>query len=513
MQGYLGIDAGTQGLSVTFTDEQMQVIATGDGHYDMVPGLADGEYEQRPADWERALSAAMQDLREQLDTKAPGWAVQAIGISGQMHGEVMVDENDQPLGPARLWCDARNEEEGQELTALLGIKMPKRLTATRWLWTLRQRADQAARVAFLTTPGGWLAYRLTGQRCLGIGDASGMFPVDQKSGTYDQDRLEKYERHVADLGGPPLSQLLPRVCKAGEDAGVLNANGATLTGLPEGIPVAPAEGDQPAAMAGSLIGESGVVSISLGTSVCANAVGDHAFEGVHPGIDHFCAADGKPINMVCLRNGTTYMNLVVDMFAGVLDGKSKSGFKTVIPQVLAAAPDCGGILALPFIDDEPGVQVSQGGTALLVGLTPANATPGNVVKAALLATLFNLRLGMDELSRQNFPRLELVLSGGLVRDPELGQIVADVLNAPAVILDSATEGSGWGATLLGCYRHQRMSGESTTWGAFVKQQSSGAAAQRFEPNANQTAEYDHVFESYRRLLHTQGALGHAVRGS
>lgn len=510
MQGYLGIDAGTQGLSVTFTDETMQVIATGDGHYEMVPGLADGEYEQRPENWEAALTEAMQDLRKQLDNKVPEWSVQAIGISGQMHGEVTVDAAGKPLGAARLWCDARNEDEGQELTQLLGIKMPKRLTATRWLWTLRNRADRAAQTHFLTTPGGWLAYCLTGEKCLGIGDASGMFPVDPATGTYDCSRLETYERHVAEWGGRPLSELLPRVCAAGQAAGALNAHGAELTGLPEGIPVAPAEGDQPAALAGSLIGDTGMVSISLGTSVCANAVGDHEFEGVHPGIDHFCAADGKPINMVWLRNGTTYMNLVVNLFAGVLDGKAKSGFKAVIPQVLAAAPDCGGIIALPFVDDEPGVQINRGGTALLVGLTPTNATPGNVVKAALLATLFNLRLGMDELSRQRFARTELVLSGGLVRDPELGQIVADVLGAPAVILDSATEGSGWGAALLAGYRDACRKDASLSWSDFLKQYAAGTAPQRFEPDPSTATQYDRVFMRYQQVLKAQNHLEAAL---
>jgi len=124
-RGYLGIDGGTQGLSVVFANENMQVLGTGDGVYEMVPGLAEGCYEQQPSDWEQALLVAMQDLRNKVDDIE----VLSIGISGQMHGEVLVDENDKPLKAARLWCDARNDEEGQQLTELLGVKMPKRITA------------------------------------------------------------------------------------------------------------------------------------------------------------------------------------------------------------------------------------------------------------------------------------------------------------------------------------------------------------------------------------------------
>ena len=142
---------------------------------------------------------------------------------------------------------------------------------------------------------------------------------------------------------------------------MLDAHGASVLGLPTGIPVAPAEGDQPAALAGSLIGAPGMVSMSFGTSVVANSVGDRAFQGIARGIDHFCAPDGRPINMVWLRNGTTAMNTVVEMFGKVNGSGRGDGFAAVMPQVLAAPDDCGGLLALPFMDDEPGLGVSRGG--------------------------------------------------------------------------------------------------------------------------------------------------------
>ena len=511
--GYLGIDAGTQGLSVIFTDDELRILATGEGTYDMLPGLGPECSEQRPADWEAAVTAAMADLRAKLSALGIAMDVRGIGISGQMHGEVLADDRGEPLGPARLWCDGRNEAEGHELTAALGVKCPKRLTASRWLWTIRNQPEKAARVAHITTPSGWIAWRLTGEWTLGIGDAAGMFPIDQKTLDYDARLLTAYDALATSAAGSvrlrPLRELLPHVRRAGQDGGRLAVHGAAVLGLPEGIPVAPAEGDQPAALTGSLIGAAGMVSMSFGTSVVANSIGDRAFQGISRGIDHFCAPDGKPINMVWLRNGTTAMNTIVEMFGRVNGGDRGDGFAAVMPQLLAAPDDCGGLLALPFMDDEPGLGVSAGGTACVLGMNATSATPGNVAKAMLLATIFNLRIGSEELDRQGFPRTEIILSGGLTKTPELGQILADAFHTPVTILAGAAEGTAWGAALLAEYRVRSLAGTAGDWAAFLESHASGTP-RRFTPRPAARAAYDRVYERYRRLVAEHAALERVV---
>ncbi len=507
--GFLGIDAGTQGLSVVFTDSKLNVLAIGEGSYDMLPGLADGCYEQSPADWEQALAEAMRELHQKLATENIEPLVQSIGISGQMHGEVLADSAGQSLGPVRLWCDSRNQAEGEELTTRFGVKMPKRITTARWLWTIRHQPDKAAAAAHVTTPAGWLGYQLTGQWTLGIGDAAGMFPIDQQTLDYDQRLLDSFDQMVSDHSVAALSPLLPQVRKAGEDGGKLNSQGAKLLGLPEGIPVAAAEGDQPAALAGSLIADAGMVSCSFGTSVCANSVGDRAFTGVSQAVDHFCAADGKPINMVWLRNGTTFMNTVVNMFGGVLQSGRHSGFDAVMPLALQAPLDCGGLLALPFMDDEPGLGISRGGTAMLVGLNDQNATPGNAARAALLSTMFNLRRGSQVLDEQGFPRTEIVLSGGLTRTPEFGQILADVFRTPVSLLESASEGTAWGAALLAAYRHAVLQTDTADWSEFLSR-FRGSAQQRYEPDPSAADVCDQVFARYTNLLDANKTLSDGV---
>jgi len=497
--GYLGIDLGTQGLSVIFTDTDLKILATGEGSYEMVPGLGAECFEQQPADWEVALAAAMAALRKKLVAEGITLQVRAIGISGQMHGEVMTDAAGEPLGSARLWCDGRNEPEGHELTEKLGVKCPKRMTAVRWLWTIRHQPEKATRAAHLTTPAGWIAQRLTGQWLLGIGDAAGMFPIDQATLTYDARLTDAFDRIAKEAAAhtlpsltlPGIRELLPQVRRTGEDGGVLDARGASLLGLPEGIPVAAAEGDQPAALAGSLIAAPGQVSMSFGTSVVANSVGDRPFAGIARAIDHFCAPDGRPINMVWLRNGTTAMNMVVNMFGG--------DFAAIMPQALAAADDCGGLLALPFMDDEPGLGVSQGGTALVIGLDDASASAGNAVKAMLLATIFNLRLGSEELDRQGYPRTEIILSGGLVKTPQLGQLVADVFDTPVTILDGAEEGTAWGAALMAKFRDETLAGSRLDWATFLAGQRA-KSHQRFAPRPGSVAVLARVYQRYRRLV-------------
>jgi sugar (pentulose or hexulose) kinase len=290
---------------------------------------------------------------------------------------------------------------------------------------------------------------------------------------------------------------------------VLDAHGAALLQLPAAIPVAPAEGDQPAALAGSLIGRAGMVSMSFGTSVCANSVGDRPFHGVSQAIDHFCAPDGKPINMVYLRNGTTFMNAVIEMFGAVTAGGRGQAFELVMPQLLAVPADCGGLLALPFMDDEPGLGVDRGGTALVVGLNAANATPGHVAKAALLSTIFNLRLGSEVLAEQGFPRTQIILSGGLTKTPELGQLVADAFATPVSILAGAAEGTAWGAALLAKFRHLHRAGQATAWDDFLAAHAAGAPRQ-FAPVAKTVQAYDRLYARYRRLVALQGQVSQAV---
>lgn len=219
--------------------------------------------------------------------------------------------------------------------------------------------------------------------------------------------------------------------------------------------------------------------------------------------------------MVWLRNGTTFFNTTTAAFGH--DGENISDtFARLMPAVLAAPADCGGLLALPFMDDEPGLNVQTGpSTATILGWTPDNAKPGNVIKAALLATVMNLKAGVQVLvQEQGVVELqEIVLSGGLVKTPALGQVVADVFDVPVRLLAAADEGSSWGAAVMAAYRHvvvengQSLSSSVPSWCDFLQ----NVASQRpvptlFTPQPDQVQVYQSVYAKYQKLRALEGAL-------
>lgn len=509
-EGFLGIDNGTQGLSVVFCGAtDLKVLAKGEASYDFIGGLETGCYEQRCADWDAALEVAIANARTALaPTK---WSILGIGISGQMHGEVLVSSDGTPLQPVRLWCDARNEAEGLELTKLFDTKIPKRATISRFLWTYRNRPEIARNTAHLTTPAGWCAYRLTGEFHLGIGDAAGMFPIDTNTNAYDTEKLQAFDALVNDDRVPSIADILPTVRVAGEDAGVVAPSAAEWLDIPAGIPVAAAEGDQVAALAGSLIGRTGTVSCSFGTSVCANAIGDRTFVGVSKAVDHFCAADGKPINMVWLRNGTTYLNAIMETYGALLPNGRDDAFNSIMPKLVNAPADCGGLLALPFMDDEPGLGVSVGGSAMIIGWSADNAKAENVAKAALVSTIFNLKLGCNVLDKQGYPRTEIVLTGGLTKTPQCAKLVADIFNTPCHLLDSADEGCSWGAAVMGKYRYERQNNlHMLNWADFLVNLQTKGKRESFHPIQENVVIYQAMFERYQRLIKLEPELRAAL---
>ncbi|MCX5681038.1 MAG: FGGY family carbohydrate kinase, partial [Candidatus Omnitrophica bacterium] len=228
------------------------------------------------------------------------------------------------------------------------------MTIARFRATVRERPEIAKVCSGITTPAGWVTYNLCGQHVLGIGEASGMFPIDVATGDYRADLMEKFNALVADAGVKDIRALLPKPIKAGTFAGELNATWAAILGLEEGTPIGAPEGDQPAVLAGTYISAPGQGGGSWGTSICVNWVSDRPFEGIHRAIDHFCDPTGKPINMAWLKNGTTYANAVITLLQMARgDAKDDDTYAFVIPKAIEAPADCGGLRALPLMQTEP----------------------------------------------------------------------------------------------------------------------------------------------------------------
>mmetsp|Transcript_14158 Transcript_14158/g.39610 ORF Transcript_14158/g.39610 Transcript_14158/m.39610 type:complete len:605 (+) Transcript_14158:233-2047(+) len=591
---YLGIDVGTQGLTALLVeccavqDEtntpsdndgnnvdrersliSPRVVAMGEESYGFVPDLPEGCYEQNPSDWETALVRALEQVTEHTTKHSLVVSVRAICVTGQMHGCVMIGKDGKSIGTARLWCDARNQEEADTLTELFGERVPKRLTAARYLWSLKHQPEASQNCVAITTPAGYIAHRLTSKEesstpklVLGVGEASGMFPVRGNAATgeceYRDDWIRVFDDHVqsaivssssssSETTTRSLADLLPGIRTAGDvrdhtEQGAVLLNPSVLDGwlsevkslfaCSDKILVAPAEGDQPTALAASLIGEPGMISCSFGTSVVANMVGSRntgsdssSSSTAHlQAVDRFNAVNGQPISMVWLRNGTTFLNRMVESYGG--------DFASLMTQVVEAPTDCGGLLALPFLDDEPGSKVSRGGTAMIVGFDGQreNHQAGNVIKAAILSVMFNLLIGTQQVEAmeetkndgESNTKKEIVLTGGLTKTPETGQILADVFDRPVRLLEASDEGGAWGAALLAKYyddceaQNQRRESERVPprfddWLGFL-QTIQAKEQQSFVPRVEQVAVYSKMLAKYKKLLQLQPSLDQVMNG-
>lgn len=345
-----------------------------------------------------------------------------------------------------------------------------------------------------------------------------MFPIHALN--YDQDMIVKFNKLTQqEQKIKPVHQLLPQVVLVGQDAGTVTDEAAKrFPGLKPGIPVSAPEGDQPAALAGSLIGRPGLISCSFGTSVCANVVGFSNEDksttvrtNSQSSVDIFCAPNGQTIYMVWLRNGTTFFNTIVSNYS---DGTQKASFERIMPLVLKAPPDCEGLVALPFMDDEPGLKISEGGTALIMGWNAYNSKcPGNACKAALTATMYNLKLGLEDLllQRPEQPLTEIVLSGGLVLTPETGQILSNIMDLPVRLLTAAEEGCSWGAAVLAKYRYLCCTGGCTEdWPTYLESITLPSDSTLFLPKRSEVMLYGEHYKKYKRLLALQSQLQHAL---
>lgn len=512
----LAFDLGTDALSGLVIDrETAKILDSASAGYGFVENLPAGHMEQRPEDWRAAVKAVMAKLHAKFNLK--NGQVKAIGLAGQMHGEVNFDVDDnKPPETVRLWCDGRNAEEGFELSQLFNFKVPQRITISRWLWTIRQRIEQAQLTDWLTTPVGWLFHELTGQRSLGIGEASGMFPIDPQTGSYSQQMMRSFDALTQNALVKSIGALLPQVCKAGKFAGSLNEIGAELLGLPRGTPVAEPEGDQPAALTGSLVYEEGDGAFSVGTSFVVNAIRKlgQVFTGIHPAIDHFCDPIGQPFDMIWVKNGGSFLKMWLQFLqAARRDAELADTYKALLPVTADVASDCQGLSGFPFIIGEPGLGFDQGGVAAVFGMTPDNLKPANLLHLAFVLPMFGIKSGLNVLADQHMSPKRLIVTGGIAYRPEYaGPVISAITNLPVFIPSEATEGTAYGAGLLAILALRRRQNPDLTYQQFLAELAKDRQGATYQPDPGQVAAYNRTYLRWREMFPLQEALHNTLGG-
>ena len=382
--------------------------------------------------------------------------VGAIGVSAMMHGYLPFDKDGRQLAEFRTWRNTITGEAAEELTALFGFNIPQRWSIAHLYQAILNGEEHVKDIAFLTTLAGYIHWQLTGEKVMGIGEASGMFPIDSEKLDYDEGMVQKFKA----LTGLDLRGILPKVLVAGESGGILTESGAKFLDpsgtLQAGIPVAPCEGDAGTGMAATNSVRVRTGNVSAGTSDFAMIVTEKPL-GVHREIDMVTTPDGLPVAMVHCNNCTSDINAWVNLFsefAEAIGAPQEKGklFTLLFNKVMEGEADCGGLMSFNYFSGE-GVTDLDEGRPVFARMPNARFTLANFMRTHLLSALATLKIGLDILTQtEQVPIDKLYGHGGFFKTPGVGQrMLSAAVGAPVSVMETAGEGGPYGMALLGAY--------------------------------------------------------------
>lgn len=465
-------------LGIEFGSTRIKAVLIGSDHAVLASGVHDWENRLEDGYWTYYMDdvwVGVQDAYAKLSTEFERQygtrltSVGAIGISAMMHGYLPFDEGGTQLVPFRTWRNTTTGPAAAKLTDMLGFNIPQRWSVAHLYQAMLNREPHVKNIAFLTTLAGYVHWRLTGEKVLGVGEASGMFPIDSAACTFDETMLAKFDRLAQEMPWN-LEDILPRVLRAGEPAGVLTPEGARLldpTGtLCPGIPLCPPEGDAGTGMAATNSVAPRTGNVSAGTSVFAMLVLERTISKVYPEIDMVTTPAGIPVAMVhcntCTSDLDAWIKLLGEMAgaAGVALAKPAL-YDLFYEKALEGETDCGGLVSYNYYSGEPVTGLVEG-RPLLVRRPNARLTLANLARVQLYAAVATLKLGMDILSEGEGVRLDTLLGhGGLFKTRVVGQrLLAGALGIPVAVMETAGEGGPWGMALLAAYMLEKQDDES-----------------------------------------------------
>ena len=461
----LGIELGSTRIKAVLIDERHIPVASGDFEWEnqLVDGIWTYSMEMVRIGLQTCFARLKADVKEKFGRELT--EVGAIGVSAMMHGYLPFDRDGKQLAEFRTWRNTITGEAAEKLTALFGFNIPQRWSIAHLYQAILNGEEHVKDIAFLTTLAGYIHWQLTGRKVMGVGEASGMFPIDSATCDYDETMLRKFRA----LTGIELREILPEVLVAGERGGVLSEAGARLLDpsgtLQPGIPVAPCEGDAGTGMAATNSVRVRTGNASAGTSDFAMIVTEKPL-GVHREIDMVTTPDGAPVAMVHCNNCTSDINAWVNLFAsfaeaiGAPQDKGKL-FTLLFRKALAGDADCGGLLSFNYFSGE-GVTDLDEGRPLFARTPNAAFTLENFMRTHLLSALATLKIGLDILTRSEQVGIDKLYGhGGFFKTPEVGQrMLSAAVGAPVSVMETAGEGGPYGMALLGAYMLWKDEGET-----------------------------------------------------
>ncbi|MHC6202801.1 xylulokinase [Breznakiellaceae bacterium SP9] len=505
----LGIELGSTRIKAVLIGKDYTTLASGGFAWEN--RLEGGFWTYHLDEVWSGLQAAVKELLDDYRSRhgTPLSTVDSIGISAMMHGYLAFDKDGKLLVPFRTWRNTTTEQAAKQLTQALHFNIPLRWSIAHLYQAILNKEAHVKDITFIATLAAYVHWKLTGRKVLGIGDASGMFPIDSSSNNYNAGMLRQFDSCISDLHfGWKLADILPEVLTAGESAGSLSSEGAGLldpTGtLKAGIPFCPPEGDAGTGMVATNSVAPRTGNVSAGTSIFAMAVLEKELSRVYPELDMVTTPSGKPVAMVHCNNCTTDLDAWVMLFAevtetfGVKADKSKL-YDVLYTKALDGGSDCGGILSYNYYAGEP-ITGLDAGRPLLTRLPDSRFTLANFMRSLLFSVVATLKIGMDILTEKEQVRLDKILGhGGLFKTKGVGQrLMAAALQTPIAVMETAGEGGAWGIALLAAYLLQKDSGSLE---AFLAQKVfAGNAGTLLEPDEKDVQGFAAFIKQYTKGL-------------
>jgi len=517
--GILGIELGSTRIKLCLVaaDDPSTILAT--GAHEWQNQFVDGVWTYSLDEVWSGLRSAYADLVANLGSAPASFA--GIGISAMMHGYLAFDGAGELLVPFRTWRNTSTGEAAAELTELLGVNIPLRWSIAHLQQAVRDAEPHVPEIRSVTTLAGYVHEKLTGRRVLGVGDASGMFPIDPATRDYDAELLSRYDGLVAGtaLAGS-LRELLPEVLVAGQPAGALTAEGAALLdssgALQAGAPLCPPEGDAGTGMVATDAIAPRTGNISAGTSIFAMVVMEHALQSVHHEIDVVTTPIGAPVAMVHCNNGTSELAEWADMFGRFAEAAgtpldSDAVYGALFAEALEGEPDAGGLLAYNLLAGEPIAGLPEG-RPLVVRGPDSRLTLANFMRAQLYGVFGTLSIGMQVLADEGVELDGMRAHGGMFRTAGVAQrLLAGALNAPVTVADTASEGGAWGMAVLAAYATDLAnsaggSDSGSDLASYLRDRVfAGAEAQTVQPDPRDVAGFAAYLTRYRAGLEVERA--------
>ena len=473
------IATGRTALGIELGSTRIKAVLAGPDHTPLAAGSHDWENKFVDRIWTYSLDATWTGLQQCYAELAADVqrrygveliSVGALGVSAMMHGYLAFDAQGKLLTPFRTWRNTFTSEAAERLSTEFGYNIPHRWSIAHLHHAILNGEDHVTDIRHITTLAGYVHWQLTGERVLGIGDASGMFPIDTATGTYDTAMLARFDQLATEAGvNLTVVDLLPAIRRAGEAGGTLTEPGAELldvTGrLRPGTPMCPPEGDAGTGMVATNSVAPRTGNVSAGTSIFAMVVLERELSRMHRELDLVTTPAGDLVAMVHCNNGASELNAWVGLFAEFaqalgVETDTSTIFATLFTSALNGAPDCGGLMSYNYLSGEP-ITGLQEGRPLFLRSPESTFNLANFMRTHLFASLATLRIGMDVLKDEGVRLDRMFAHGGLFKTKGVAQsFLAAAMDTPVSVGDVASEGGAWGMALLAAFVTHNMPAQS-----------------------------------------------------